>query len=325
MLLLASTAPRPPAKAQATLEVLTMLQGPHPYCGCTFAAPCQARAAAESSPTASRAKHEALSSLPFAGCERFEIKNSAFLKIGGHCELGKRTESGEKMLSVLFPLLYTFVLPHGSPAHAARRTTVPHCKLVTFLASRTVTSDAFAAPEPELREWFGKPEAIMALCSLADESRLLPDDRVEVVSRIPFPGMVAKSVTILKIVRDLSAPTYSISTVSSETVCESGPQWVRDLLVKILGGTKSTSDNKVTVHRSTNGEMVTVQSEVTLKVVIDFPGFLPLPMIERDGSRSLEAVLDKQMSPVLNRFRDDYRAWAVTAREDQRPAAMPAR
>lgn len=73
-----------------------MLQGPHPYCGCTFAAPCQAhaaypahfaRAAAESSPTASRAKHEALSSLPFAGCERFEIKNSAFLKIGGHCEL----------------------------------------------------------------------------------------------------------------------------------------------------------------------------------------------------------------------------------------------
>ena len=82
---------------------------------------------------------------------------------------------------------------------------------------------------------------------MADEFKELPNDQVEIISKIPFPGIIVKSVTVLDIAKDLEAPKFEISTVSSETVCDTGPRWVRDLLVRLLGATKSTSDNQVTV------------------------------------------------------------------------------
>ena len=103
----------------------------------------------------------------------------------------------------------------------------------------------------------------------------------------------------------------AISTIGSETVCETGPKWTRDLFVKILDGTKSISDNQVTVQRSTDDNTVTLQSDVTLRVEIQFPGFLPLPLgpLERSGSESLQGLLDQQMAPVLAKFRSDYLVW----------------
>lgn len=118
--------------------------------------------------------------------------------------------------------------------------------------------------------------------------------------------MVAKSVTVLDVIKDLEAPSFSISTVSSKTLCETGPQWVRNLLVSILDATKSTSDNKVTVESS--GGRARVKSEVVLRVEINYPGFVPLPIgpMERSGSESMQSLLDQQMAPVMKRFRSDY-------------------
>lgn len=81
--------------------------------------------------------------------------------------------------------------------------------------------------------------------------------------------------------------------------------------MKILDGTKSISDNQVTVQRSTDDNTVTLQSDVTLRVEIQFPGFLPLPLgpLERSGSESLQGLLDQQMAPVLAKFRSDYLVW----------------
>ena len=192
---------------------------------------------------------------------------------------------------------------------AVRRAAAPRAALVTFQATRTVSSEPFDANEATLKQWFGESDAVAALCSMADEFKELPSDQVEIVSRIPFPGMTAKSVTVLNVAKDLTAPTYTISTVSSETLCETGPQWVRKLLVSILGATKSTSDNTVSV--AFTGASAVVNSEVELKVEINFPGFLPLPLgpLQKSGSESLQKVLDTQMAPVLAKFRAGYLAF----------------
>ena len=192
---------------------------------------------------------------------------------------------------------------------AVRRAAAPRAALVTFQATRTVSSEPFDANEATLKQWFGESDAVAALCSMADEFKELPSDQVEIVSRIPFPGMTAKSVTVLNVAKDLTAPTYTISTVSSETLCETGPQWVRKLLVSILGATKSTSDNTVSV--AFTGASAVVNSEAELKVEINFPGFLPLPLgpLQKSGSESLQKVLDTQMAPVLAKFRDGYLAF----------------
>ena len=141
-------------------------------------------------------------------------------------------------------------------------------KTVVFKARRTVVGDPFEATEAGLRGWFEQPESITALCSMADEYRVVPPNRVEVVSRIPFPGMTAKSVTVLEVLKDLKKPSFDISTVSSTTVCETGPKWIRDLLVSLLDSTKSTSENTVTVEMAGEGT-ARVTSDVTLKVEID--------------------------------------------------------
>ena len=205
---------------------------------------------------------------------------------------------------VLQPALQPRVAPP-----AVRRVTAPQNKLVVFQADRTVSSEPFEATEEGLRRWFGESGAVEALCSMADEYKELPPDNVEIVSRIPFPGMTAKSVTVLKVAKDLAEPSYEISTVSSETLCETGPQWVRKLLVSILGATRSTSDNRVSV--AFTGASAVVKSDVKLKVEIDFPGFLPLPLgpLEQSGSKSLQSVLDTQMAPVLSKFRAGYLAF----------------
>lgn len=193
---------------------------------------------------------------------------------------------------------------------ATRRSDDP--RAVTFVASRKVTSASFDASTEGLCKWFGMPEAVEALCSMADETKFLDADRIEVTTLIPFPGAKMKSVTTLEVAKDLQAPSYSITTLSSETVCETGPQWVRNLLVSVLGATKSTSDNKVSVITDGSGSSQ-ILSDVTLRVDIAFPGFLPLPQkqVEREGSKSLQSVLDQQMTPVLARFRSDYLQWAA--------------
>ena len=154
-----------------------------------------------------------------------------------------------------FAALCAVVLPRGvTVAPAARRAAAPRAALVTFEATRTVSSEPFAANEAKLKQWFGESDAVAALCSMADEFKELPSDQVEIVSRIPFPGMTAKSVTVLNVAKDLTAPTYTISTVSSETLCETGAAVVRKLRQSILGMTKSTSTTRSAWRSARRGQ-----------------------------------------------------------------------
>mmetsp|Transcript_10459 Transcript_10459/g.19250 ORF Transcript_10459/g.19250 Transcript_10459/m.19250 type:complete len:277 (-) Transcript_10459:192-1022(-) len=202
-----------------------------------------------------------------------------------------------------------FPRPRPVPKHRASH---PQASTVTFNAKRTITSEPFEATEMGLREWFGKAESIQALCSMADNFREIPPNRVEVTTRIPFPGIIAKSVSVMEVAKDLEAPSFDMKSAGSKTVCETGPQWVRDLFVRILDVTKTTSDNAVRVTFS--GSTARVQSDVTLKVEIEYPGFIPMPVgpMEREGSKSLQGVLDQQMAPVIAKFRSDYLAFEAS-------------
>ena len=104
------------------------------------------------------------------------------------------------MLHLLLTLTSSHVLQpairHPTAAAAVPRHAAVHARLVTFEATRTVTSQPFDATDGALQSWFGKPESIDALCSMADESRQLDDGRVEVTTLIPFPGMCVYGIPI---------------------------------------------------------------------------------------------------------------------------------
>ena len=96
------------------------------------------------------------------------------------------------MSVVMFTLIGCTMSWQTSPKPMLRtsmpcRATTPQATLVRFASKRTVISSPFEATDSGLREWFAKPESIAALCSSADEYRTLPDNRVEIVSRIPVP------------------------------------------------------------------------------------------------------------------------------------------
>ncbi|KAL3919275.1 MAG: hypothetical protein SGPRY_005691 [Prymnesium sp.] len=193
---------------------------------------------------------------------------------------------------------------------------------VSFSATRALTSEPLPT-QARIGEWFERPEAVEALCSMADEFRWLSPEEFEISTKTPFPGVVARSVTVMGLRRereeakakDGEAPFLQLTSLSSRTECESGPQWVRDLFVRILDTTKTSSNNRVSLHRADG--LAYVKSDVTLSVEIELPGFLPLPKrrMEREGSKSLQNVLEEQMSPLLGKFREEYLAWEAQGQD----------
>ena len=61
------------------------------------------------------------------------------------------------------------------------------------------------------------------------------------------------------------------------------------------------------------GTALVAVSNVELRVTVRLPPFLPLPvgMLERSGSESLQKVLDTQMKPALAKFRQGYLDWGA--------------
>ncbi len=61
------------------------------------------------------------------------------------------------------------------------------------------------------------------------------------------------------------------------------------------------------------GTALVAVCNVELRVSVRLPPFLPLPvgMLERSGSESLQKVLDTQMKPALAKFRQGYLDWGA--------------
>lgn len=221
--------------------------------------------------------------------------------------------------SVLLASAFVAPLVHRSPASTARHGEVV-ARDLAFVASLDVATEPFAESKP-LGEWFAEQKSLEILMSQAESTRRLDGgdagaatQKWEVATPIQFPGMVARSETAMEINIDAAEPKLSISSAESKTTCEGGPPWAKTLLARIGDIAKTKSCNVVSVRDVTGGKKQVVSSvelrvELSIPTVL-IPPFVPAAPFERAGSDALQSLLDKDMAPVLARFREGYIAWA---------------
>jgi len=210
--------------------------------------------------------------------------------------------------------------PHARHAPVVART-------LNFVATLEVKTSPFAASSPSVGEWFASEEALTILMSQAESARRLTVDEKQqrwlVTTPIQFPGMVARSETIMDIAVDASAPRLSITSGESKTVCEGGPPWAQGLLSRINDIAKTTSSNRVELRNAPAASDGTSQKEcvstVDLAVSLEIPGlllppFIPAGPFEKAGSESIQKLLDKDMASVLAQFREGYLAFAARSK-----------
>ena len=195
---------------------------------------------------------------------------------------------------------------------------------LTFAADLTVTTDPFTVSSSKgLGEFFSQPEALQILMSQAESSKRLDAGDAtasaqtwEVNTPIEFPGMVARSQTPMDITIDPSTPTLSVTSGQSKTVCEGGPTWAQSLLARIGDIADTSSSNVIQVREAAGSSgQVCVSSTVNLTVRLSIPTlllppFVPAGPFEKAGSESIQQLLDKDMAPVLAKFRAAYLEWA---------------
>lgn len=195
---------------------------------------------------------------------------------------------------------------------------------VTFAAALTVETEPFKVGAKPIGDFFLEPEALRVLMSQAESAKRLDggDDKAtiqawEVVTPIQFPGMVARSETPMDIIIDPAAPRLTVSSGSSKTVCEGGPQWAQSLLARIADIATTSSSNVVEVRDAPAGSKVVVSTvNLTVKLSIPtllLPPFVPAGPFEKSGSESIQQLLEKDMAPTLAKFRATYASWAAAS------------
>ena len=217
---------------------------------------------------------------------------------------------------LLFVVAPTYVTP-ARPAVLRHRHAAPLARELAFVASAEVSSPPFALGSKGVDAFFAEESALRVLMSQADSSERLDggeskdQQRWEVYTGIPFPGMVAKSATTMNVQIDTVTPQLRISSSESRTECEGGPGWARAFLTRISEIASTTSTNRVEVRDAPGGKIFV--STVDLKISLNLPPLLPVPIgaFERAGSESIQKLLDKDMPPTLSKFREAYLAWAA--------------
>ena len=116
---------------------------------------------------------------------------------------------------------------------------------------------------------------------------------------------------------DPAAPRLTVSSGSSKTVCEGGPQWAQALLARIADFATTSSSNVVEVRDAPAGspgsKVVVSTVNLTVKLSIPtllLPPFVPAGPFEKSGSESIQKLLEKDMAPTLAKFRATYTSWA---------------
>merc|ERR1712087_223780 len=197
----------------------------------------------------------------------------------------------------------------------------PSAREIAFVADLEVVTEPFSVGAKSIGDWFQDDQALQILMSQAESAHRLDAgdmnenmQRWEVATPIEFPGMVARSVTPMDVFVDATTPRLTMRSGESKTVCEGGPSWARGLLERIGEIAETTSSNDIELRDAPNGKVVCV-STVSLKVSLNIPGillppFVPAGPFEKAGSESIQKLLDRDMAPVLARFREGYCEWA---------------
>ena len=215
---------------------------------------------------------------------------------------------------------------HPMAVHVSRHGLMRHraggivARELAFVADLEVETEPFAIGSKPLGDWFAREEALTILMSQAESSKRIDDgapdstvQRWEVATPIQFPGMVVRSETPMDISIDTATPRLSISSGASKTVCEGGPPWAQGLLARIGEIATTSSSNTIEVRDVPAGKVAVSRVNLTVRLNIPallLPPFVPAGPFEKTGSKSIQQLLDKDMGPVLSRFRDAYVEWA---------------
>lgn len=203
---------------------------------------------------------------------------------------------------------------------AFRRHEPPVARELAFVAKAEVSSPPFSPGSKPIGDFLAKDSSLRILMSQADSSERLDrceskeEQRWEVSTRIPFPGMLARTATPMNIKIDSTTPLLQVSSSESRTVCEGGPGWARAALERIGDIASTTSTNKVELRDAPGGKKFV--STVMLKVSLDIPPlfmFLPMPVgvFESAGSDSIQEILDRDMPVTLKKLQEAYVKWSA--------------
>ena len=219
-------------------------------------------------------------------------------------------------------------------------------KPIKFASSIKCRSSSFSArPDKPLRQWFSEPAAIATLLGAAETVVKEPNETFRISTRGPaFPGLSVSSENVVRIERPLptitllssssSSSTTSSSSSSSSTAAAakdpetyaslslvlvdttlkaSGPELLKRIFDATLPDLQLRSLNRVRVVDALEDSSLAILSEVSLTAELNVPSWVPIPvkLLESRGSAAFQGLLDRDVSRLIEKFKNEYLEWAA--------------
>ena len=211
-----------------------------------------------------------------------------------------------------------FLTGNGGLGHCTRRrvgaqTSTMMATPLVFYGAKKVLTEPFDPPASGVAGWFSDEDSLRTLFGKAETMKELSDGNYEVVVPMSsFPGVQLKSKNVMSVKRDPEA--FKITLVSSTTEA-TGPRFLTRIVEAASngGGAQTESLNEVSIVDGPNGRK-RVQSDVSLKVSMTLPSWVPIPLatLEKQGSQSLQKLIDADVEPLVCEFRDKLVKWAAS-------------
>lgn len=182
-------------------------------------------------------------------------------------------------------------------------------KSCTFLAERIVQTKPFALQAKPLVSWFQQAEAVEMLFGKAESVETFEDGVYKaVVPMTTFPGIAVTSSNYFTVTVDEPAESLAVTMLNSTTTALGPPLLVR-IFEASQNSMQTTSRNDITVVSDTRGNRI--QSDVMIRLDMTIPDWVPVPVkqMEKSGSEALQKLIDSDVAPVLEQFKDRYLTW----------------
>ena len=187
-------------------------------------------------------------------------------------------------------------------------------RAVTFRAGKEICSAPFEpaqSPKP-LAEWFDQDDALYILFGAAEKVERDGEVYCATVPLGTFPGIVVKSVSYFEVER-LPEGGYDLKCLNS-TSTATGPKFLVRIFDAVQGNAppRTTSTNVLTLKRAEGGAQY-FSSNVELSISLSVPSWIPIgtAAMEKQGSKALDKMLDSDVAPLIEKFKEKYTEWLV--------------
>ena len=200
------------------------------------------------------------------------------------------------------------------PRARTSRATLVMSREVTFRAGKEICSAPFepAQSSKRLTEWFDRDDALYTLFGAAEKVERCGEVYCATVPLGTFPGIVVKSVSYFEVER-LPEGGYDLTCLNSSSTA-TGPRFLVRIFDAVQGSAppRTTSTNVLTL-KSAEGGAQYFSSKVELSISLSVPSWIPIgtATMEKQGSKALDKMLDSDVAPLIEKFKDKYADWLV--------------